>query len=195
MDGPVTQPQDKIQLLKRIALFSSLTDQELQLVTNSTRLVEFKKDEAVYHEGDPADALYVVVSGRLKLVTMTMRGEQVLTYLHRGDSFGEISLLTGESHSATVLAINDTLVLMLRKEQFDLIIDQIPALVLHLSRVLSRRLRRREGRPPEFSEATIVSVYSAVKGVGSTAFALSLALNFKRETNRETIVLDMSLSG
>src|SRR3990167_7860052 len=120
MNGFASQPQDKLQLLKRIGLFADLTDQELQLIANSTRLVEFKKDEVVYHEGDPADALYVVISGRLKLLMTTQRGEQVLNYLHRGDSFGEISLLTGESHSATVRAINDTLVLALTKDKFEI---------------------------------------------------------------------------
>ena len=46
MDGFIARPQDKIQLLKRIGLFASLTDQELELVANSTRLVEFKIHDA-----------------------------------------------------------------------------------------------------------------------------------------------------
>ncbi len=186
---------DKRHLLRRIPLFANLSTTELQLIADSTRLVEFKKDEVVYREGDPAGAFYVILSGRLRLFLTAPEGEQTLAFLHRGDSFGEISLLTGETHSATVKVQNDTLLLVLTKDKFEVIIDRIPSLVLYLSRVLSRRLRRRDGRPAEFSEATIVAVHSAVRDVGCTMFAVSLAMSLTRETHQPVVIVDMSLGG
>ncbi|MBI3324423.1 MAG: cyclic nucleotide-binding domain-containing protein [Candidatus Omnitrophica bacterium] len=184
-------PQDKLGILKKIVLFSSCTDEELQLVVERSRLVEYKKSEAIFQEGDLAEAFYIVASGRLQVFTVVNGQRRAIAMLHNGDTFGEISLLTGDVHSATVEAVNDTLVLQLEKPDFDELINRIPSLVLHLSRLLSRRLRT-TNRPGIAGEATIVAIYSAAKGVGRTLFAVSLATMLRRETGREVILVDFS---
>src|SRR3989338_6247353 len=184
------RPEDKVVILKRIPVFSSCTEKQLHLIADQTRLVEYKKGECIYREGEAADAFYIVSAGRLRVFSQTNGLERTFTVLHNGDSFGEISLLTGENHSATVQALNDSLVLRLEKKDFDHVINRIPSLVLHLSRLLSRRLRTKE-RGGEFSEATIVSVYSAVKGVGCTCFAVGLAANLRRETGQSVVIVDL----
>lgn len=185
------RPQDKVVILKRVPVFSSCSEEQLHLIADRTRLVEYKKGEYVYREADQADAFYIVSSGRLRIFSQTDGIEKTLTILHNGDSFGEISLLTGETHSATVQALNDTLVLQLEKKDFDEVINRIPSLVLHLSRLLSKRLRTRE-RGDEFSEATIVAIHSAVIGVGRTCFAVALAATLKRETGSDVVIVDFS---
>jgi len=184
------RPQDKVVILKRLPVFASCTEKQLHLIADQTRLVEYKKGEYVYQEGEAADAFYIVSTGRLRVFSQTNGLEKTYTILHNGDSFGEISLLTGESHSATVQALNDTLVLRLEKKDFDHVINRIPSLVLHLSRLLSKRLRTKE-RAHEFSEATIASIYSAVKGVGCTCFAVALAANLRRETGQAVVIVDL----
>jgi len=183
------RPQDKVVILKRVPVFASCTDEQLALIADRTRLIEYKKGESVYQEGDAAEAFYIISSGRLRVFS---RAEQkTFTILHNGDSFGEISLLTGETHSATVEALNDTLLLQLEKKDFDEVINRIPSLVLYLSRTLSKRLRARNVHG-EFSEATIVAVNSAVRGVGQTCFTFALAASLKRETGSEVVVVDLS---
>ena len=192
MSSPnLPQPQDKVAILKKIVLFSSCTDEELQLIVERSRLVEYKKGEAIYQESDRAEAFYIVASGRLQVFTLVNGQKRVIAVLHNGDTFGEISLLTGDVHSATVEAINDTLVLQLEKQDFDELINRIPSLVLHLSRLLSRRLRTTT-HPGGAGEATIVAIYSAAKGVGRTLFAVSLATMLRRETGRDVILVDFS---
>lgn len=186
-----SRPQDKVIILKRVPVFASCTEEQIHLIADRTRLVEYKKGECVYREGDPADAFYMVSSGRLRVFSQTNGREQTFTVLHNGDSFGEISLLTGETHSATVQALNDALILQLEKKDFDEVINRIPSLVLYLSRLLSKRLRTKQAGG-EFSEATIVAVYSAAKGVGRTCFAVALAASLKRETGKEAVVVDLS---
>jgi len=185
------RPQDKLAILRRIALFASCTEEQLQLVAERSRLVEYKKGECVYQEGDLADALYIVASGRLQVFSVVDGQKQTYAVLHNGDTFGEISLLTGETHSATVEALNDTLVLQLGKQDFDELINHIPSLVLYLSRLLSKRLRTK-GQPGGPGEATVVAIYSAAKGVGRTLFSVALATALRRETNREVVVVDFS---
>lgn len=184
-------PQDKVIILKRVPVFSSCTDEQLHFIADRTRLVEYKKGECVYREGDAAEAFYIISSGRLRVFSQVGAAEKTLTILHNGDSFGEVSLLTGETHSATVQALNDTLVLQLEKKDFDDVINRIPSLVLFLSRMLSKRLRTRE-RGAEFSEATIVAIYGAARGIGRTCFAVALAANLKRETGQEVVIVDFS---
>ena len=184
------RPQDKVIILKRISVFASCTEKQLHLIADRTRLVEYKKGEYIYRQGDAANAFYIVSTGRLRVFTRTDGVERTLTYLHNGESFGEISLLTGETHSVTVQAVNDTLILQLEKGDFDEVINRVPSLVLHLSRLLSKRLRTKE-YTQESSEATIASIYSAVKGTGCTVFAVALATSLKRETGQEAVVVDL----
>ncbi len=185
------RPQDKLTILRRIALFASCAEEQLHLIAERSRLVEYKKGETIYREEDRAEALYIIASGRLQVFTVTNGQKQLFTVLHNGDTFGEISLLTGETHSATVEALNDTLVLELQKRDFEDLINRIPSLVLHLSRVLSKRLRTK-GHSASVGEATVVAIYSAAKGVGRTLFAVALAATLRRETNRRVVVVDFS---
>ncbi|MBI3331130.1 MAG: cyclic nucleotide-binding domain-containing protein [Candidatus Omnitrophica bacterium] len=185
------RPQDKVIILKRVPVFASCSDEQLHFIADRTRLVEYKKGEIVYREGEAAEAFYIISSGRLRVFTQAEGREQTLAVLHNGDSFGEISLLTGETHSAHVQAINDTLVPQLEKKDFDAVINRIPSLVLYLSRLLSKRLRARD-RGREFTEATIAAVYSAARGVGRTSFAIALAATLKRETGRDVVIVDFS---
>lgn len=185
------RPQDKLEILRKIPIFSPCSDEQLQLISEHSRLVEYKKGEVIYQEGQRADAFYIVASGRLQIFTMINGQKQRYTVLHNGDTFGEISLLTGESHSATVEALNDTLVLQLEKPAFEELINRIPSLVLHLSRLLSKRLRTKE-QPAEAGEATIVAIYSAARGVGQTLFTVALAAALRRETNKDVVIVDFS---
>ncbi|MBI4354669.1 MAG: cyclic nucleotide-binding domain-containing protein [Candidatus Omnitrophica bacterium] len=185
------RPQDKIVLLRRIVLFASCTEEQLQLVAERTRLVEYKKGEVLYREGEVATALYVVASGRLEVFSVIDGAKHLYTVLHNGDTFGEVSLLTGEPHSATVQALNDTLVFQLEKADFEDLINRIPSLVLSLSRLLSRRLRTK-GHAVGATEATIVAVYSATRGVGRTLLTVALATSLRRETRQPVIIVDVA---
>ncbi|OGX14350.1 MAG: hypothetical protein A3K11_10880 [Nitrospirae bacterium RIFCSPLOWO2_12_FULL_63_8] len=183
-------PKDKVVLLKRIPLFAGCPEREIVLIADRTRLVEYKKGEVIYRAGDMANAFYTVVSGRLRVFGQSGGVEKTFTVLHNGDTFGEISLLTGETHSATVEAINDTLVLELQKADFEEVINRVPSLVLYLSRQVSKRLRMKD-LAGEYAEAQVVAVYSAARGVGRSVFAMAMAAMLVRETRHPTILLSL----
>lgn len=185
------QSQDKLSILKRVPIFASCTPEQLSLIVNRTRLVEYKKGEIIYRQGDPANAFYMISSGRLRIFSVDGPQEHTIAILHNGDSFGEVSLLTGENHSATVQTLNDTLILELEKKDFDDVINRIPSLVLYLSRLLSKRLRTKE-HGVEFAEATIVGIYAAVAKVGRSCFAMALAHNLNQETGHPVVVVNIS---
>ncbi len=188
----LTRVQDKVAMLKRLSMFAACTPEQLHLIADRTRLVEHKKGEFIYRQGDTATALYIVSSGRVRVFSRQADDEQTLAVLHNGDAFGEISLLTGENHVASVQALNDTLILQIAKADFDDVINRVPSLVLYLSRLLSRRLRTR-AEVGTYAEAKIAAIYSGAKGVGRSLFAVSLAAMLKRDTGMPVIVVDLNV--
>lgn len=183
-------------ILTQFPLFATLGEPELALVAQHARLVDVGKDELIYAEGAPPDALYLVVTGRARIYTTVAGREETLEYVHRGDYFGVISLLTRQPHSATVRAVNDSILLKIPQQHFDALLTQIPQLAVHVSQTLSRRLaQKRQQRAKPVSEATIVSVYSAVTETGRTQYAINLATSLQHETGTRVILVDMSPSG
>ena len=108
-------------ILKEIPLFAKLREPDLGLIKERSLLQEYKKGQVIYQEGAPADAFYCVVLGRVVIYTQDENNqEKALEYLHRGKYFGIISLLTGGNHSVTARAVNDCLLLIIKKEDFEL---------------------------------------------------------------------------
>ena len=174
-----------------IPLFSGLSPAEIRLLEKKFRIVEYKRSDRVYEEGKPADAFYVIVSGRFR-VYQKARGEEekTLVYLYRGDYFGESSLLTGQVHSASVEARSDGLLLRLEKEDFLKILAEIPALSLHLSRTLGHRLTKIEGPGRKKQEVKVAALFSLVTPSESFQFFQDLATNLVRETKSRVIFID-----
>ncbi len=193
MEKDIFSGIDKVAIVKKIPLFSNLQVSDLSLIADKSRIIEYKKDEDLYLENNPADAFYCIVSGRVKAYTrLSNAKENVLEVLHRGEYFGIISLLTGEPHSVTTTAINDSIVLKINKEGFGYLLKKIPSLAIYLSQTLSRRIKSREGRPKTIFESSIVSVYSTSKGVGKSTYAVNLSISLRNETNKKVILLNIN---
>ncbi len=185
---------DKIQILKRIPLFSNLKETDLRFLASESRLIEFKRGDFIYREGDPADCFYVVVSGRLKVFTVQGLTEKVFAYLYEGGHFGEVSLLTDEPHSVNVEVQNDAILLRLEREDFHKLLERSPHVAVEISRILGTRLKEkdRERTGERIKASKIVSVYSAAPQVGKTLFATNLAAGLAVETLKKTILIDFA---
>jgi CRP-like cAMP-binding protein len=130
-------------VLKRVPLFSDLSEAELARFAEVTREREYPRNSVILFEDDPGDALYIVSSGQVKVVLIGEDGREViLSVLGDGDFFGEMSLIDDEPRSAHVIAMKDSRLLVLRREDFRTQLQQHPAVALTLLRVLVQRLRR-----------------------------------------------------
>jgi NTE family protein len=95
----------------------------------------------LFAQGDPADGLYVVLTGRLGVFRTERDGRQrLVNEAVAGDAVGEMALLLGEPRSAGVVALRDSELLRLRGEAFEALLDQHHQLVLQLTRQLAGRL-------------------------------------------------------
>src|SRR5205809_35998 len=129
-----------LYFLKRNPLFSALGDDLLSRLVNALKLLALEKGATLLREGEPADGLYVIKSGRVRVTSKTDQGDlSTVAYLGRGDAVGELSLLTGEAPAFSVLLDTPCEFLVLSKSDFDSLLETHPLLGIHLSRALSRR--------------------------------------------------------
>lgn len=132
-----------IPVLQRVPLFSQLSAVELQRVVDVARERAYPRNSVILFEDDPGDALYVVATGQVKVVLIGEDGREViLSVMGPGEFFGEMSLLDDEPRSAHVIAMEDSSLAVLRREDFEGILTNTPQIALALLRELSRRLRR-----------------------------------------------------
>ena len=101
----------------------------------------------IVHQGDPGDSLYIINAGRVRVYRKSDEGVEVdLAQLGPKESFGEMSLLTGQPRSAYVETLEETHLIVLRKDQFDRILGEHPHISANFIKLLSSWLVRDELR-------------------------------------------------
>jgi CRP-like cAMP-binding protein len=135
------------QALERCVLFAAVDPDAMDACLACLRVRRHRRDETVFHQGDPGDALHVIASGSVKVVLPSPDdGEPaILATLRAGDFFGELALLDGEPHSATVITLEPTETLVLSRADFERLFDSEPALRRALVASLAGELRRLTG--------------------------------------------------
>jgi CRP-like cAMP-binding protein len=135
------------QALERCVLFEAVDPDAMDACLACLRVRRHRRDETVFHQGDPGDALHVIASGSVKVVLPSPDdGEPaILATLRAGDFFGELALLDGEPHSASVITLEPTETLVLSRADFERLFDSEPALRRALVASLAGELRRLTG--------------------------------------------------
>ncbi|MCM8779983.1 MAG: cyclic nucleotide-binding domain-containing protein, partial [Candidatus Omnitrophica bacterium] len=187
---------DRQAIIRQIPLFSGLTDAQRRIIFDKSAIVFYRKDEIIYKEGDGPSAFYCIIAGRVLLSAKDKSGnENILEYLHRGKYFGIISLLTGEPHSVTAVAINDSMILRIEAEDFKAVLAKAPQLSIDLMQTLSRRLKRKDLHEKTIFESTVISVFSSHTQSGKTIYAINLALSLEKETRKKILLVDIASKG
>jgi CRP-like cAMP-binding protein len=136
--------------LRQCALFTSVDEQTLREFARHARRRRFRRNEVIFHQGDPGDSLHVVTSGSVKIVLPSAEGEEaIIATLRPGDFFGELSLLDGAPRSATVVALDAAETMALPRSAFHDLLDRDPGLRDALLAGLTHELRRLTGHVEE----------------------------------------------
>jgi small-conductance mechanosensitive channel/CRP-like cAMP-binding protein len=116
--GPdeATKERQRDALLKRVDLFTTLSDEQRRTIATAARTRTFGAGEIIVREGEPGQSMYVVASGTVAVVVEPDR--RTVATLEEGAYFGEMSLLTGDVRSATVLAQTDAVVVEIGADLF-----------------------------------------------------------------------------
>jgi CRP/FNR family cyclic AMP-dependent transcriptional regulator len=132
-----------IEALRRCPLFAPCPEAVLGDVGRRLRHRHFRRNEVIFHQGDPGDALHVITSGAVKIVLPSPEGEEaIIATLRAGDFFGELALLDDEPRSATATAVEPTETLSLPRAVFRELLDAHPELRDALFAALTQLLRR-----------------------------------------------------
>lgn len=107
-----------ISTLKDVVLFKGLTGDQLQTLANACREVVYKAGKTIFEENSVGDSMYIILEGAVKVHKQDFYGgKEVITTLHEGDHFGELSLFDSVPRSAAVTTIKDTVLLELRERE------------------------------------------------------------------------------
>ena len=108
-----------VESLAAIPFFVGLDAAALERVASGARSRRFRRGEVIFHVGDPGDALFVIVSGDVKISLPSETGDEaILATLRPGDVFGELALLDGAPRSATATALTPTDTVVLPRDRF-----------------------------------------------------------------------------
>ena len=134
---------DRRELLRGVPIFSSLSDRELDLLLTYTTTKRLKKRAFLCRRGDPGLQLFAVMEGRLRVVGEGGDGREVVfNFMDPGDVIGEISILDSQPRSATVEAVQESVLLALHRRDLLPFFERNPKAAMKLATVLAESVRR-----------------------------------------------------
>ena len=149
-----------LDLLRRVPLFSLLTVAQAEVISGAVIKRRFKRGEELVEQGQKSNALFILLTGRARVMTSDSRGREViLATLAQGDYLGEMSIIDNEPHSATVRAEVQTDVLMLGRAEFARCLTENASMSLVVMRGLVKRLRHADRK---IESLALLDVYGRV---------------------------------
>ncbi|MDH3251727.1 MAG: SpoIIE family protein phosphatase [Ignavibacteria bacterium] len=128
--------------LRHNVLFENVSEEHF--LTARSRLIEHRyfSGQPVFRENTEGNAMFVIAKGRVKIVKTEKYGKECrLALLHAGDFFGELELVDGRMRSASAVAVDDSLIYALRRDDFDQLLRESHPFAVRLMQVLVLRLR------------------------------------------------------
>lgn len=160
-------------------LFGELDEAAVESLAGRMHPVRLLRGEALYREGDAADSLHVLLTGRLQVRVQGEREDgRLIATMEPGEAVGEMALFTGGRRTATVVAARDCALAMLTREAFDEITGRHPQAVVHSARLIVTRLtdaQRRREQPRPLRSLALVPLHASLD-MDEFARRLQLAL-------------------
>jgi CRP-like cAMP-binding protein len=139
----VIELKQRVMFLDKVHLFNGLKEDQLSGIAQSLTEREVSSGNIIFKRGDKPDGFYMVYKGKVKVSRPSDKGEDFLAWLAPGDYFGEEALFENRTRSATITAMEDTVILFLSREGFDKLLIQYEKLKPNfLVAIKSRKLAR-----------------------------------------------------
>jgi CRP/FNR family transcriptional regulator, cyclic AMP receptor protein len=154
---------DEQELLRSVPIFSELTEADFSSLAKVANRRRYPKDSVVFFENEQGDFFFMILEGRIKVTILGDDGREViLSLLGSGDFFGEMALLDNEPRSATAIAVEDSELLSLHRNDFQSVLTDNRSITVGLIKVLTARLRRANH---QISTLALLDVYGRVARV------------------------------
>jgi CRP/FNR family transcriptional regulator, cyclic AMP receptor protein len=133
--------------LRTVPLLSRLRDSDLDTLSGLLKPRDCAKSKTILFANDSCDALYIVLTGQVKVSLIAEDGREViLSLVRQGDFFGEMALMDDEPYSTSMIAMEDSRLLILHRDDFRRCIAEIPGMSFGLLRALCGRLRENDNK-------------------------------------------------
>ena len=143
-------------ILRKVPLFQSLSDADLEHLSLSLRIQRLKKKQVLFRKGDEGTALYIIKKGKIKIVLSSKAGEEVIpAILSEGDFFGEMSLLDQKPRSADAVTMEESEVFVLNRTDFFSFLQKNENAIKCVLSCLSERLRKTDDLLEDASFLTV----------------------------------------
>ncbi len=164
---------DSKVILKYVPIFSELDDNILSRIEELGLFRNYKKDMIIMDEGNEGPGLFIITKGAVKVTRNDSEGREIiLTILGEYEYFGEMSLLDGQNPSANVIAMENTELFYLGREQFMQLIQYNPKITFALLEGLIKRLRAADDKIKSLSllkaEGKIISAIIQLAEISGT---------------------------
>ena len=133
----------KADQIRKVPLFSTLTDEEFNLLQHVFILRSYQRNQIIFLEEDTGNYMYLVLTGKVKVAKSSSGGKETILAIHKsGDFFGEMSLLDGKTEPATVSAMEDAKIISVSGSDFHKYLMHNEKVLLQIINVLCARLRQ-----------------------------------------------------
>ena len=132
---------DDVDALKRMELFAKVEPAKLKLMAFAAERAQFRKGEEMFHQGDIADAAYIILDGRADVVIDTPGGPLKVADVKRDAFVGDMAILCDVPRTATIVATEDLTALKITKDLFFRMVSDFPTISIEVMRVLAQRLQ------------------------------------------------------
>ena len=130
-------------ILQQVEIFAGLSTEELEALSASSTSRSFPKNTVVIHENDPADSLFIIESGKVKVYCSDKNGKEfIMNTQAEGDYFGELALLDDSTRSASVRTVEKSSFCIIFKDDFNRVLEDHPKIAQQLIRNLAQRVRK-----------------------------------------------------
>jgi CRP-like cAMP-binding protein len=132
--------KEEVELLRRIPMFARVEPAKLKLLAFASERLTFAPSQELFHQGDMADAAYIIVDGDAEVILETPKGPIRVAQMTKNDLIGEIGILLDQPRNATVKAASNLTTLRISKDLFFSMVTDFPVMGVEIMRELAYRL-------------------------------------------------------
>ena len=132
----------EVEVLRDVPLFSKIDHTKLKLLAFTSENLIHQDGQFLFREGEPGDAAYIVLKGKVSVFIETEKGSVEIAQLKRGDVVGEISILCDVPRTASVKAVESVQTLKVTKDTFIHLLTEFPEIAIEIMRELAARLNK-----------------------------------------------------
>ena len=131
---------EEVEILKGVPIFSKIEAARLKLIAFTGERMTFNPGQEICHQGDPGDAMYVILGGVADIMIDTPNGQLRVAQLKKNGFFGETAILCEAPRNATVKASETLLTLKINKDMFYRLVSEFPTMAIEMMRELAHRV-------------------------------------------------------